>query len=65
VECKLRCVNFRRVLDYKRVYLPACGVTRSTGDKPGNADDKPGSNWELRSETWKRRQNVGEHLKSQ
>jgi hypothetical protein len=58
VECKLRCVNFRRVLDPRRAFLLAFRVTGSAGDKPGGADDKPGI-------TWERRQYVGEHLKSQ
>jgi len=43
VECKHRCVNFRRVSDPGRAFLPTIRVTGSTGDKPGSADDKPGS----------------------
>jgi len=43
VESKLRCVNFRRVSDPRRLFLPAFTVTGSAGDKPGRADDKPGS----------------------
>jgi hypothetical protein len=39
VECKLICVNFRRVSDRRRVFLLAFRVTGST-------DDKPGSTWE-------------------
>jgi hypothetical protein len=46
VECKLRCVNFRRVSDPRRAFLPAFRVTGSTSDKSGSADDKPGSTWE-------------------
>jgi len=46
VECKLRCVNFRRVSDPRRAFLPAFRVTGSAGDKPGSADDKPGSTWQ-------------------
>jgi len=41
VECKLRCVNFRRVSDLSRAILPAVRVTGST-------DRKPGSTWERR-----------------
>ena len=43
MECKHRCVNFRRVSDPGRAFLPTIRVTGSTGDKPGSADDKPGS----------------------
>jgi len=46
VECKIRCINFRRVLDPRRAFLPALRVTGSANDKPGSADDKPGSTWE-------------------
>jgi hypothetical protein len=48
VECKLGCVNFRRLSDPRRAFLPAFRVTRSAGDKPESADDKSGSTWELR-----------------
>ena len=51
VECKLRCVNFRRVSDRRRAFLPALRVT-------GSADDKPGSTWERWWQVW-------EHLESQ
>jgi len=36
VECKLRCVNFRRVSDPWRAFLPAFRVTGSAGDKSGS-----------------------------
>jgi len=49
--CKLRSVNFRRVSDSSRAFLPAFRVTRS-------ADDKPGGTRELRC-------HVSEHHVSQ
>jgi hypothetical protein len=58
VEGKLGWINFRRVSDPRRAFLPAFRVTGSAGDKPGSADNKPGN-------TWERRQHVWEHLKSQ
>jgi hypothetical protein len=58
VEGKLRCVNFRRVSDPRRAFLPAFRVTRSASDKPESADDKSGS-------TWERRRQVSVHLESQ
>jgi hypothetical protein len=58
VECKLGCVNFRRVSDPRRVFLPAFRVTGSADDNSGSADDNPGS-------TWERRRHVWEHLESQ
>jgi hypothetical protein len=36
VECKLRCVNFRRVTDHRRAFLPAIRVTGITDDTPGS-----------------------------
>jgi hypothetical protein len=51
VECKLRYVNFRRVSDPRRAFLPAFREL-------GSADDKRGS-------TWDRRRHVWEHLESQ
>ena len=65
MECKLRCVNFRRVSDPWRAFLPAFRVTGSTGNKPDSADNKPGSIWERRGQTWDHRREVWEHLKSQ
>jgi len=65
VECKLRCVNFRRVSDPRRAFLPVFKVTGSAGEKPGSADDKPGSTGECRQQIWKRRRHVWEHLESQ
>jgi len=32
VECKLRCVNFRRVSDTRRAFRPAFGVTKISDD---------------------------------
>jgi hypothetical protein len=32
VKCKLRCVNFRRVSDPRRVFWPAIRVARSDHD---------------------------------
>jgi len=58
VECKLRCVNFRRVSDTRREFLPAVRVT-------GSADFKPGSTWERWGHTWERQQHAREHLESQ
>jgi hypothetical protein len=55
MECKLRSVNFRRVSDSRRAFLPAFRVTGSAGENPGSADDKPGSTWERRRQTWERR----------
>jgi hypothetical protein len=43
VECRIRCVNFRRVSDPRRAFLLAFKVTGSATDKPGSAEDKPGS----------------------
>jgi len=37
---------FRRVSDIRRAFLPAFEVTWSASDKPGSADDTPGSTWE-------------------
>ena len=72
MECKLRCVNFRRVSDPRRAYLPAFRVTRSACHKPGSADDKPGSvnnkpgsTSERWRQTWERWRHVWEHLESQ
>jgi hypothetical protein len=65
MECKLRCVNFRRVSDPRRAFLPAFRGTGSASDKPGSADDKPESTWERRRQTWERRRHVWEHLESQ
>ena len=58
MECKLRCINFRRVSDPRRAFLPAFRVT-------GSANDKPGSAWERQRQTWERRRHVWEHLESQ
>jgi len=49
---------FRGVSDHRRAFRPALRVTGSAGDKPGIADNKPGS-------TWERRRHVWEHLESQ
>ena len=65
MECKLRCVNFRRVSDPWRGFLPAFRLTGSAGGKPGSADDKPGSTRECWEQTWERRRPVWEHLESQ
>jgi hypothetical protein len=72
VECKLRCVNFRRVSDPRRAFLPAFRVTGSAGDKSGCANAQPGSTrerwrhtWERWRHTWERRRHVWEHLESQ
>jgi len=51
VECKLRCINFRRVSDPERPSLTAFRVT-------GSADDDPGR-------TWEHRRHVCKHLESQ
>jgi hypothetical protein len=48
VECKVRCVNFRRVSDPRRAFLQAFRVTGSADDNPGSADDTSGSSWERR-----------------
>jgi len=58
VECKLRCVNFRRVSDPRRALLPDFRVT-------GSANDKPGSTWERQRETWECQRPVWHHLESQ
>jgi len=44
VECKLRCVNFSRVSDPRRAFLPAFRVTGSAGDKPGKHLGAPATN---------------------
>jgi len=54
VECKLRCINRRRVWDPRRAFLPAFRVNGSTGDKVGSPIDKPGSTCECRRQTWER-----------
>ena len=46
MERKLRCINFRRVSDPRRAFLPAFRVTEST-------DDKPGSTWQRQPQSWK------------
>ena len=33
MECKLRCVNFRRVSDPRRAFRPAFGVTETSDDR--------------------------------
>jgi len=58
VECKPRCVNFRRVSDPRTGLLPAFRVT-------GTADDKPGSTSERWRQTWEHQRHVWEHLQSQ
>jgi len=65
VECKLRCVNFRRVSDPRRAFLLTFRVTGSASDKPGSADNKPGSADVKPGSTWERRRHVWEHLESQ
>ena len=65
VECKYRCVNFRRVSDPRRAFLLACKETRSVCNKLGSVDNKPGNTWERWRQTWGRRQQVWEHLESQ
>jgi hypothetical protein len=65
VECKLRYINFRRVSDPRRAFLPAFRVTGSAGDKPGSTDDKPGSADDKSGNTWERRRQLWEHLESQ
>jgi len=69
VECKLRSINFRRVSDSRRAFLPAFRVTGSAGDKPRSADDKPrsaddkpGSTWERWRQARERRRQAWEHL---
>ena len=71
VECKLRCVNFRRVSDPRRPFQLAFGVSGISDDyyrstmgvivislgTAGSADDKAGS-------TCKRWQQAWEHLES-
>jgi len=52
MECKLRCVNVRRVSDPWRVFLPPFNVTGSAGDKPGRTDDEPAGTWERRHHVW-------------
>jgi len=52
VECKLRCVKFKRVSDLRRAFLPAVRVT-------GSADNKTGRTWEHRRQTWERRRPAG------
>jgi hypothetical protein len=58
VECKLRCVNFKRVTDPRRALLPAYRIT-------GSANNKPGSSWERRQQTLECWRQVWEHLESQ
>jgi hypothetical protein len=55
VECKLRCINFRRVSNPRRVILLAFRVTESPNHKPESADHKPGSNSERGWQTWELR----------
>jgi hypothetical protein len=43
VECKLRCINLRRVSDARRAFLLAFRVSGSANNSPGSADDNPGS----------------------
>ena len=59
MECKLRCVNFRRVSDPRRAFLPAYRVTGSTGDKPGSADDKSGSTSNHSRVVWEKQHLLG------
>jgi len=68
VECKYRCVNFRRVSDRRRAFRPAFGVTGICNDwyrstigvimislsTPGSADDMTGSTWERQLKAWER-----------
>jgi hypothetical protein len=53
VECKLRCVNFRRVSDPRRAFLPALRLTGSTDQNPGSAGYKPVTSWEHWRHVWK------------
>ena len=60
MECKLRCVNFRRVSDPRRAFRPAFGVTEISDDlssstmgvivtslgTPRSARDNFGSTWQ-------------------
>ena len=57
MECKFRCINFRRVSEPRRALLPAFRVT-------GGADDKPGSTWERQRQSWECRRQVWEHLRA-
>ena len=61
MECKLRCVSFRRGSDPRRAFLPAFRVTGNASNKPGSADDKPGNTWVRRRQTWVRRRQTWVH----
>ena len=79
MECKLRCVNFRRVSDPRRAFQPAFRVTAISDNwyrsimgmiviglgTPQSAGDKPGSADHKPGSTWERRRQVWEHLESQ
>jgi hypothetical protein len=55
VECKLRCVNFRRVLDSRRAFRPAFRV-------PGISDDCYRSDCDRFGNTSERRRELCVHL---
>jgi len=77
VECKLRCVNFRRVSDPRRALLPAFRVTGISDDwyrstmgvtviglgTPRSAGENIGCIWAHQRHAWERRGQSWEHLR--
>jgi len=61
VECKLRCVNFRRVSNPRRAFLPAFRVTRSADDKRGNTWEHWRQTWEHWQQPWEHQEQTWEH----
>jgi len=64
VECKLRCVNFRRVLDPRRAFLPAFRVGGSADNNPRSADGKPASTFASPGWSWERMRHAWKLLES-
>jgi len=76
VECKLRCVNFRRVSEPRRAFLPAFRLLGISDDwyrssmgvivrrlgTPRNAGENFGCTWEHRQQVRERRGESWEHL---
>ena len=76
VECKLRCVNFRRVSDPRRAFQPAfrvSGISENWYSStigviiiglqiPRSAGDNFGCTWEHRQQAWERWRHSCEHL---
>jgi len=74
MECKLRCVNFRRVSDPRRAFRPTFRVTGISHDwyrstmgvivislrTPRSAGENFGITWERRRQVWERRRQVWE-----